>query len=150
MLARPLTSDTAHPEAADADGGWLAAARDMAGRWVTNFNAANIDGLVALYDRDAVMFPTGRAEPLAGTAALREFFGGLSWDAGQQVELTNVAFTRLLSYRSAMTVGGYNFSRLENGARSYLPARYSFVLTRDADFWRIAHHHSSAAPQPRP
>jgi hypothetical protein len=49
-----------------------------------------------------------------------------------------------------MTAGSYTFSRLENGSRAYLPARYSLVLTRDGDAWRIAHHHSSAAPQPRP
>lgn len=130
------------------DGGWLAAAREMAVRWAAAFNAGDVAALATLYDKDAVMFPTGRAEPAVGSDAIRQFFAGLSWDSGQQVELTGVAFTRLLSYRAAMTAGGYTFSRLENGTRAYLPARYSFVLARQGDVWRIAHHHSSAAPQP--
>lgn len=150
MLSPALVQNTApiqHKQESE-DGGWLAAAREMAARWVAAFNAADIAALGALYDKDAVMFPTGRAEPVAGAEAVRQFFGGLSWDSGQQVELTGVAFTRLLSYRAAMTAGGYTFSRLESGTRAYLAARYTFVLARQGDVWRIAHHHSSAAPQP--
>lgn len=151
MLAYTIAADRSSAELTQAaDHGWLAAARDMAARWVEAFNAGDIAALAALYDRDAVMFPTGRPDPVLGAEAIRDFFKSLSWDAGQQVELTGAAVTRLLSYRAAMTVGGYSFSRLENGVRSYLPARYSFVLARDNDAWLIAHHHSSAAPQPRP
>lgn len=151
MSAQSLTTDRPQLEPApDTDGGWLAAARDMAGRWVTAFNSADAAALAALYDKDVVMFPTGRAEPLVGADAVRQFFAGMDWSSAvsPKVELSGAAFTRLLSYRSAMTAGAYTFSRLENGARAYLAARYSFVLTRDGDAWRIAHHHSSAAPQP--
>jgi uncharacterized protein (TIGR02246 family) len=146
MLALTL-SDTPQPDANYADGGWLAAARDMATRWAMAFNAADVNALAALYDKDAVMFPTGRAEPVVGAEAVHQFFAGLDWTTAH-VELTGAAFSRLLSYRAAMTAGAYTFSRLEGGTRAYLPARYSFVLTRNIDAWRIAHHHSSAAPQP--
>jgi uncharacterized protein (TIGR02246 family) len=151
MLAHPV-SERPRQDVTHDDGGWLAAARDLATQWVAAFNAGDVATLAALYDKDAVMFPTGRAEPLVGADAVRQFFAGMDWSgtASAQVELAGAAFTRLLSYRAAMTAGSYTFSRLENGSRAYLPARYSLVLTRDGDAWRIAHHHSSAAPQPRP
>jgi ketosteroid isomerase-like protein len=78
MLAHPV-SERPRQDVTHDDGGWLAAARDLATQWVAAFNAGDVATLAALYDKDAVMFPTGRAEPLVGADAVRQFFAGMDW-----------------------------------------------------------------------
>jgi hypothetical protein len=49
---------------------------------------------------------------------------------------------------AAIDCGHYEFSRAVDGRTMLLPARYSFVLTRQNDAWAIAHQHSSFMPKP--
>lgn len=42
--------------------------------WMERFNAGDLDGLVALYEEDAIFVPEPGGKPLAGRDALRDFF----------------------------------------------------------------------------
>jgi uncharacterized protein (TIGR02246 family) len=41
--------------------------------WMERFNAGDIDGLVELYEPDALLVPEPGAKPLSGTDAVRDF-----------------------------------------------------------------------------
>jgi len=114
--------------------------------WEAAFNAGDADAVTALYAPSATLWGTLAQEVTASTADIRSYFQQAT-RSGLKVRL-GAHLLRLVGGSDAVDCGHYEFSRAVDGQTMFLPARYSFVLTRQNDAWAIAHQHSSFMPKP--
>jgi len=115
--------------------------------WIEGMSRHDHEGVVALYDPQAVLWgtrsPTLRDQP----NTVREYFDILrtvppSYKAvlGEQ---------RIRVYGDvAINTGTYTFSETRDGKAIVRPARFSFVFHYRNGRWWIVDHHSSAVPAP--
>ena len=116
--------------------------------WVDAFFGSGSDpaDIVALYDEDAVFWPTSsrviRTDP-AGVLAY--FTGVLQVLTNRAVEITE-SHIRVYGHVGINT-GAYTFSgTLPSGAPFVQRARFSFTYRNHGDSWLIVDHHSSVLP----
>ena len=114
-------------------------------RWAEAFNAADDDRVLALYAPDALFF--GTLSPTLATTPeeLHRYFEALP--RSRAVRLGEHS-ALVLSDMAVLEAGFYQFSLARDGQTVAIPARYSLLLVRRGDHWLIAHHHSSARPNP--
>lgn len=118
------------------------------GRWVQAFNTGNAEQIAATYTADATVYGTMAPDLAAGTEALHAYFAQAA-RARTQVKLLDAGTVNALSADHAVIAGLYEFSGVRPDGQAFsAPARYSFVLVKDGNDWRIVHHHSSARPRP--
>jgi hypothetical protein len=111
--------------------------------WATTFNAAEIGPLTALYAKAAVLLGTSSPELYVGQETLSRYFR-----LGARVSIENFE-VRPLSQGALLCAGFYNFVREVDATATTTPARFTFILVKEGEEWRILHHHSSALPAPR-
>ena len=115
--------------------------------WIAGMTRHDVEGVLALYDREAVLWGTRSPTIRDNPAALREYFNILrtvppSYKAalGEQ---------RIRIYGDiAINSGTYTFSEVRDGKEIIRPARFSFVYRNRDGRWLIVDHHSSAVPAP--
>jgi len=79
---------------------------------------------------------------------LKYFVDGLAVDKPRRVDIEN--YQALQLSEAAFVFSGQNkFVRTKDGKESEAPARFSFVVTKGPDGWRISHFHSSLRPRPQ-
>ncbi|HZY30235.1 MAG TPA: DUF4440 domain-containing protein [Candidatus Methylomirabilis sp.] len=127
---------------------WAGDKEDVAAatmEWARIFPDDNPDPMLALYDKEAVLWgtlsPTRRDDP----AALRDYFVR----AFKALPGHKVAFGDQLIRvygNTAINTGYYTFSFVKDGEAKSIPARYSFVYVKRNGAWKIVDHHSSAVP----
>jgi hypothetical protein len=120
--------------------GLIDEAKAFLGHWAAMFNTQIPERLVPLYAEDGTLHGTSQAKLNHGTAQIRAYFRGTS----------TVAFgtylAEALSDDTVLCVGNYTFTRVQDGQTITTPARFTFVVWRRADGWRVVHHHSSREP----
>lgn len=115
--------------------------------WGAAFSAESPDRIVALYDREGVLWGTLSPKRRDGTNAIRDYFVS----AFAALPARKVAFKDpyIRVYGdSAVNTGYYTITWEKDGQTKTLPARYSFTYTRRDGGWMIVDHHSSAMPDP--
>jgi uncharacterized protein (TIGR02246 family) len=127
---------------------WAGDKEDVAAataKWAEVFTDDNPDPILALYDKDAVMWgtlsPTRRDDP----AAIRDYFE----KAFKALPGHKVTFGDQLIRvygNTAINTGYYTFSFVKDGEAKSLPARYSFVYVKRNGDWKIVDFHSSKMP----
>jgi hypothetical protein len=55
----------------------------------------------------------------------------------------------VLSDNAVLFTGFDTFALVRDGKAIEVPARFTFVMTKTSDGWRIAHFHSSMRPKPQ-
>lgn len=116
-------------------------------RWASAFNAADLTGLLALYDPGAVLW--GTTSPVLidtpdGVAAY--FQRTFSAQPAPHVEMGE-ARIRLIGDDLALCSGAYTlYLSGPAGEPRSLPARFSLAYRRVGDHWLILDHHSSVSP----
>jgi len=117
----------------------------MVDEWAAAFNSGDVEKIVALYAPEALVL--GTVSPTLATTPddLRKYFGASS-AAKSQVVLGERAAAVLNNDATIMT-GFYELSRLVNGQKVVTPARFTFILVRREEGWRIVHQHSSVRPK---
>ena len=110
--------------------------------WAKAFDAADVDGIAAMYTANASLWGT-TATTLAPTPDRIRAYLSAAFKAGTKVQLQDHAETRL-SADSVLEVGTYTFTR---GPSVTIPARYTFVLVKQNGAWKILHQHSSQVPK---
>lgn len=116
-------------------------------KWAEVFVLDNPDPILALYDKEGVLWgtlsPTRRDDP----AALRDYFvKAFAALPGHKVTFGD-QLIRVYG-NTAINTGYYTFSYMKDGETKTLPARYSFVYVQRGKDWLIVDHHSSAMPAP--
>jgi uncharacterized protein (TIGR02246 family) len=116
--------------------------------WTERFSAHDLEGLLALYDREAVFWGTS-SQTLRDTPALiRDYFKGVP-TSSMTVAVTD-SRVRVLGDVAINTVY-YTFTAMRNGQPDPRPARFSFSYRLRDGKWLIVDHHSSSVPAaPRP
>ena len=129
---------------------WAGDTEDVAAaaaKWADVFVIDDPDPILALYDKEAVLWgtlsPTRRDDP----AAIRDYFV----KAFKALPGHTVTFGDQLIRvygNTAINTGYYIFSFVKDGEAKALPARYSFVYVKRNGEWKIVDHQSSAVPAP--
>jgi len=128
--------------------GWTGAKEDVAAataKWAELFSDDNPDAILALYDKEGVLWgtlsPVRRDDP----AALRDYFQkAFVALPGHKVSFGN-QLIRVYG-DAAVNTGYYTFSYVKDGETKSFPARYSFTYVKKGNNWMIVDHHSSAMP----
>jgi uncharacterized protein (TIGR02246 family) len=116
-------------------------------RWADAFNSGDVEKIVESYTPDALVFGTSSPSLASKPDDLRAYFKPVA-AAKFQVKFGDRS-ALVLSNDAVAVVGFYDFSRQgADGQSTIIPARFSFVLVKKADLWKIAHFHSSGKPRP--
>jgi uncharacterized protein (TIGR02246 family) len=129
---------------------WAGDKQDVAAaaaRWAEAFAADTPDRIVALYDREAVLWGTLSPQRRDNPEAIRDYMV----NAFKALPEHRVSFGDQLIRvygETAINTGYYTFTYKKDGESKSLPARYSFVYVKRNGQWMIVDHHSSAMPVP--
>jgi uncharacterized protein (TIGR02246 family) len=116
-------------------------------KWIDGMSRHDTDSVVALYDRDAVLWgtrsPTLRDRP----DTVRQYFDILH--TVPPTYKATLGEQRIRVYGDmAVATGSYTFSETRDGKEIVRPARFSMVFRFHDGRWWIVDHHSSAVPAP--
>jgi uncharacterized protein (TIGR02246 family) len=118
-----------------------------AAKWAEAFGDEKPDRILALYDKEAVLWGTLSPKRRDSAEAIRDYmttaFAALP---GHKVSFGD-QLIRIYG-DTAINTGYYTFSFSKDGESKTLPARYSFVYVKRNGRWMIVDHHSSAVPAP--
>jgi uncharacterized protein (TIGR02246 family) len=130
--------------------GWAGDKEDVAAatmRWAQAFADEDPGRVVALYDRDAVLWGTLSPKRRDNSEAIRDYMvNAFKALPGHKVSFDD-QLIRVYG-NVAINTGYYTFAYLKDGQPKTLPARYSFVYLKQDGKWMIVDHHSSAMPAP--
>jgi len=132
--------ETNHPDI-DGDGDDVVAATALVERWALVFNGGDLDALTALYADGATLLGTSSPLLYEGLAPIRSYFSGRS-----DVELRALS-PQVVGPGAVLIAGFYDFFRPRVERTNRYPARFTFLVVKTGDGWRIRHHHSSALPE---
>jgi len=115
--------------------------------WAEAFSDEKPDRILALYDKEAVLWGTLSPKRRDNPEAIRDYmvtaFAALP---GHKVSFGD-QLIRIYG-DTAINTGYYTFSFMKDGESKTLLARYSFVYVKRNGRWMIVDHHSSAMPVP--
>jgi uncharacterized protein (TIGR02246 family) len=109
------------------------------------YGASDEEGLVNLFASDAVFL--GTLSPIVATKPdqIAKYFQGLSQCVECSVVIDEVS-TIEISEDAVLFTGFNTFSGKRDGNVSVVPARFTMLITKSGQDWRIRHFHSSARP----
>ena len=111
--------------------------------WTDAFSRHDLEGLLALYDREAVFWGTSSPILRDSPDLIRDYFKGVPTST-MTVAVTE-ARVRVMG-TAAVSTGLYTFTTVRNGQADPRPARFSFTYRLQNGRWLIVDHHSSAIP----
>ena len=116
--------------------------------WLDRLNAGDTEGVLALYNKEAILEPTFSAGFLGMPEGIRGYFEKLGSREGLRVDLSSKPLIKQKLCESIHSVSGlYTWHFLLHGKETAFEARYSIIvdLSEEAP---IVHHHSSQVPNP--
>lgn len=121
------------------------AAKEVLSHWMEALQRRSAEALTELYSDEAVLIPTLADELQRSPHALHRYFSMLTARDELRVVLLQEDF-RMLGRHHAIHAGIYRFEFRNEEGRQSLPARFTFVYSREGNEWKILHHHSSQLP----
>jgi uncharacterized protein (TIGR02246 family) len=137
LLASPTIAD---------DKAEVKAAIESWGKTVADGCTSDPNKIANLYAKDGVLWGTLSPAIRSDAAGIQGYFK----DACVKLPKLTVDFKDHLVRvygNTAVDSGTYVFSFEKEGAKTELPARYTFVLVKNGGQWQIVDHHSSAMPK---
>ncbi len=129
---------------------WAGDKEDVAAataKWAEAFSEEKPDRILALYDKEAVLWGTLSPKRRDNPEAIQDYmvtaFAALP---GHRVSFGD-QLIRVYG-NTAINTGYYTFTYTKDGETKTLPARYSFTYVKRNGRWMIVDHHSSAMPVP--
>ncbi|MDN5053757.1 DUF4440 domain-containing protein [Aliarcobacter butzleri] len=121
--------------------------KDILEQWMQSVNNGNVENLLSLYDKDAVLIPTFSNRLLNTPDKLKNYFEKL----GSREELSIALHEKTLLIQELKNEiyslsGIYNWRFAVDGELLNFEARFSYII----DFSKpnpILHHHSSQIPR---
>ncbi len=115
--------------------------------WATALSSANPDNIVSLYGEESILLATIHPEPISNQQDRRDYFAKLMKNPNLKVTLNSSIFQQI-SDNAGIVSGIYTFSFTDKDERvKTIPARFSFVFTKEGGKWLISNHHSSKIPE---
>lgn len=118
-------------------------------RWNAALKTGDPDAVTRDYAPDAILIPTVANDPRIGSKAIRAYFADF---LKKQPQGTIDERTIRIGCNFALDAGTYTFTLKggQPGSTIQVPARYTFLCELRGGHWLVAHHHSSAMPEPAP
>ena len=112
------------------------------------FDASDVEGVVRLFAPDAVFLGTVSPKLVTTTSGINEYFQGLKQFTPRSVTIEEHA-TVALSDSAVLFAGFDTFTQTKEGKVIESPARFTLLVTKGDQGWRIRHFHSSVRPKPQ-
>ena len=114
-------------------------------RWAVAYTKGDLNGLIAVYDRDAILWGTSASSMRKGAWAIREYYELLL--AGLPARRVALRDTKARLYGdTAVTAGSYVLHGTDGGGRrTVTPVRFVMVCVKRDGVWVVAEHHLSPA-----
>ena len=119
---------------------------EIPNKWIDLLNVGDSEGVLALYEENALLMATFDPQPLVQASQRRSYFENFMARPGAGVELdqSSLTFDRL-SKDVYQATGLYTFFYEESGVLVRQIARFTFIVSGE-DNPLILHHHSSLVP----
>jgi uncharacterized protein (TIGR02246 family) len=115
-------------------------------RWSAAYTSNDSEAIAKSYWPDAILLGTVSPVMSEGTEAIRTYFSALKGSGNKNV--VGDRRTIVLDENAVVVTGFYEFTRMQDGKPVPAPARFTMLIVKRGDEWRIAHHHSSPHVQP--
>ncbi|MGI9103884.1 MAG: SgcJ/EcaC family oxidoreductase [Terriglobales bacterium] len=117
-------------------------------RWSAAYSANDVDAVTNSYWPDAILLGTKSPVISTGSEAIKKYFTDLKL-AGSGNKNTIQERHSIPAGKDAVVVTGfYEFTRMQEGKPVPGPSRFTMLVTKRGNEWRIAHHHSSPRVMP--
>ena len=111
----------------------------------TAFDASDVQGVIKLFAPDAVFLGTVSPKLATKTEDIETYFQGIKTDTPRKVVFGEYS-TIVLSDTAVLFAGMDQFSSTREGKTIELPARFTLLVTKGGQGWKISHFHSSVRP----
>ena len=105
--------------------------------------------ILKAFSPDAIFLGTRMPKSGRGAPAINKYFANAAQSAPKSVEIEN--YEALKASDTVYVFSGQDTFHLtrKGGKKVALPARFTFVVSKGSDGWKIVHFHSSSRPKPR-
>jgi len=112
-------------------------------RWSAAYSANDVEALVKSYWPDAILLGTKSPVISTGADVIKKYFTDLKLQGSGNKNVIQERHTIPIDDHAVLVTGFYEFTRMQEGKPVPGPSRFTMLVTRRGDEWRIAHHHSS-------
>jgi uncharacterized protein (TIGR02246 family) len=117
-------------------------------RWSAAYTANDPEAVTSHYWPDAILLGTVSPVISEGQEAILKYFAQINGSGNKNaIQERN---TIPIDDSAVLTTGFYEFTRMQDGKPVPAPSRYTMLITKRGNEWRIMHHHSSPRGQPKP
>ncbi len=121
--------------------------KEILEQWMYAVNHTNIENLLSLYDKEAILIPTFSNRILNSSDKHREYFEKLSCRDGLNIRLhENTLIIQTLQDNIYILSGIYNWCFKVDGEMLNFEAHFTYFIDLSKDH-PIIHHHSSQIPR---
>jgi uncharacterized protein (TIGR02246 family) len=112
------------------------------------FDASDVQRIVKLFAPDASFLGTVSPKLITKTDDVDAYFQAIKTNTPRKITIEE--YSALVLSDTAVVVAGFDvFGMTKDGQASEAPARFTFVITKVDQGWRISHFHSSLRPKPQ-
>ena len=114
--------------------------------WKAAVERASLDGIMKLYDKDALMISTFAQVPMTKREQIAAYYKKVVVNTDIKVDIDDT-HPRVFG-DVAINSGRYTLSYTQEGETISIPARFTFVYVLKGGKWMIVEQHSSRVPLP--
>jgi uncharacterized protein (TIGR02246 family) len=137
LLLLPITASAGPAEDANA----------VLDRWSAAYTANDPETVTSNYWPDAILLGTVSPIISEGQEAILKYFAPLKGSGNKNA--IQERHTIPIDDSAVLLTGFYEFTRMQDGNPVPAPSRYTMLITKRGNEWRIMHHHSSPHVQPK-
>jgi len=112
--------------------------------WKAAVESGSLDKIMALYDKDVIMFSVFAVKPLETPQELKSYYEKVVQNPDIKVAVTESHPRQFGDV--AVNSGLYTLSYSQDGETVSIPSRFSFTYVLKNGKWVIVDHHSSKIP----
>jgi uncharacterized protein (TIGR02246 family) len=117
-------------------------------RWSAAYSANDVDAVVKNYWPDAILLGTKSPIISTGSDSIRKYFTDLKLAGSGNKNQIQERHSIAIDDKAVLVTGFYEFTRMQEGKPVPGPSRFTMLVTKRGNEWRIAHHHSSPRVMP--
>jgi uncharacterized protein (TIGR02246 family) len=116
-------------------------------RWSASYSGNDPEDVARNYWSDAIVLGTVSPVMSEGSEAIITYFTPLKGSGNKNT--IDERRTIVINEHAVVVTGFYTFTRMVDGKPVPGPSRFTTLVTKRGDEWRIAHHHSSPLVLPK-
>jgi uncharacterized protein (TIGR02246 family) len=121
-------------------------AQQIAQQWTKAFTESDVEGILGLYEPDALFLGTLSKNVVTNPEGVRKYFeAALLSDRPRTAKILEQS-TAVLSDMAVVITGLDLVTGTRNGATTTSYGRFTFVIVKKPTGWKIVHFHRSAVP----